>query len=143
MTMKKKISKSQMHRGMVEGYRSGLESSVGEQLNSAKVRWEYESERIPFTPLKRTYTPDFIIKGQAVKMYIETKGRFLGSDRSKHLLIKEQHPELDIRFVFTNPDQKLYKGAKTTYGDWCTKHGFSFSKGSLPDSWLRECMPKA
>ena len=85
--MKKKISKSQMHRGMVEGYRSGLESSVGEQLNSAKVRWEYESERIPFTPLKRTYTPDFIIKGQAVKMYIETKGRFLGSDRAKHLLI--------------------------------------------------------
>ena len=143
MTMKKKISKSQMQRGMVEGYRSGLESSVGAQLNSAKVRWEYESERIPYIPKKRTYTPDFIIKGEVSKMYIETKGRFLGSDRAKHLLIKEQHPELDIRFVFTNPDQKLYKGAKTTYGDWCTKHGFSFSKGSLPDSWLRECMPKA
>ena len=143
MTMKKKISKSQMQRGMVEGYRSGLESSVGAQLNSAKVRWEYESERIPYIPKKRTYTPDFIIKGEVSKMYIETKGRFLGSDRAKHLLIKEQYPQLDIRFVFTNPNQKLYKGAKTTYGEWCEKHGFSFSKGSIPDDWIRECLPEA
>ena len=140
---KTKISKSQMQRGMVEGYRSGLESSVGEQLAAAKVRWEYESERIPYIPKKRTYTPDFIIKGEVSKMYIETKGRFLGSDRAKHLLIKEQYPQLDIRFVFTNPNQKLYKGAETTYGEWCEKHGFIFSKGSIPDSWLRECMPEA
>ena len=138
----KKISSSQLRRGMREGYRSGLEASVGAQLNSAKVRWEYESERIPYTPRPRTYTPDFIVKGQAVKFYVETKGRFLGSDRTKHLLLKEQHPQLDIRFVFTNPNQKLYKGAKTTYGEWCEKHGFSFSKGSIPDSWLRECLPK-
>ena len=137
-----KSSKSQMRRGIVEGYRSGLESSVGNQLATAKVRWEYESERIPYTPRQRTYTPDFIIKGEVSKMYIETKGRFLGSDRTKHLLIKEQHPQLDIRFVFTNPNQKLYKGAKTTYGEWCEKHGFIFSKGSIPESWLRECLPK-
>ena len=137
-----KSSKSQMRRGIVEGYRSGLESSVGNQLATAKVRWEYESERIPYTPRQQTYTPDFIIKGEVSKMYIETKGRFLGSDRTKHLLIKEQHPQLDIRFVFTNPNQKLYKGAKTTYGEWCEKHGFIFSKGSIPESWLRECLPK-
>ena len=143
MTMKKKISKSQMQRGMVEGYRSGLESSVGAQLNSAKVRWEYESERIPYIPKKINYSPDFIIKGEVGKMYIETKGRFLGSDRAKHLLIKEQYPQLDIRFVFTNPNQKLYKGAETTYGEWCEKHGFIFSKGSIPESWIRECMPEA
>ena len=140
---KKKISKSQMQRGMVEGYRSGLESSVGEQLAAAKVRWEYESERIPYIPKKRTYTPDFIIKGEVSKMNIETKGRFLGSDRAKHLLIKEQYPQLDIRFVFTNPNQKLYKGAETTYGEWCEKHGFIFSKRSIPESWIRECMPEA
>ena len=139
---KTKISKSQMQRGMVEGYRSGLESSVGEQLAAAKVRWEYESERIPYIPKKRTYTPDFIIKGEVSKMYIETKGRFLGSDRAKHLLIKEQYPQLDIRFVFTNPNQKLYKGAKTTYGEWCEKHGFIFSKRSIPESWLREYLSK-
>ena len=68
----KKISSSQLRRGMIEGYRSGLECSVGAQLNSANVRWEYESERIPYTPRSRTYTPDFIDpKG---KWIIETKG---------------------------------------------------------------------
>lgn len=138
----KKISSSQLRRGMIEGYRSGLECSVGCQLNSAKVRWEYESERIPYTPKNRTYTPDFVVKGKGIKFYVETKGRFLGSDRSKHLLIQEQHPDLDIRFVFTNPNQKLYKGAKTTYGEWCKKHGFIFSKGSIPESWIRECLPE-
>ncbi len=138
----KKISSSQLRRGMIEGYRSGLEASVGAQLNSARVRWEYESERIPYTPKVKTYTPDFILKGKGVKFYVETKGRFLGSDRSKHLLLKEQHPQLDIRFVFTNPNQKLYKGAKTTYGEWCEKHGFIFSKGSIPESWIRECLPE-
>ena len=56
----KKISSSQLRRGMIEGYRSGLEASVGAQLNSARVRWEYESERIPYTPKVKTYTPDFI-----------------------------------------------------------------------------------
>ena len=127
---------------MIEGYRSGLECSVGAQLNAAKVRWEYESERIPYTPKVKTYTPDFILKGKGVKFYVETKGRFLGSDRSKHLLLKEQHPQLDIRFVFTNPNQKLYKGAKTTYGEWCKKYGFIFSKGSIPESWIRECLPE-
>jgi predicted nuclease of restriction endonuclease-like RecB superfamily len=137
----KKISSSQLRRGMIEGYRSGLECNVGCQLNSAKVRWEYESERIPYTPKNRTYTPDFVVKGKAVKFYVETKGRFLGSDRSKHLLIQEQHPDLDIRFVFTNPNEKLYKGAKTTYGEWCRKHGFIYAKGQIPDEWLRECLP--
>lgn len=136
------LSSSQLRRGVIEGYRSGLERDIGCQLNSKKVRWEYEPVRIPYTPKPRTYTPDFLVKGQAVKFYVETKGRFLASDRTKHLLIKEQHPQLDIRFVFTNPNQKLYKGAKTTYGEWCEKHGFSFSKGSIPDDWLRECLPK-
>ena len=29
------------------------------------------------------------------------------ADRKKHLLIKEQHPELDIRFVFSRAGNKL------------------------------------
>ena len=71
-------------------------------------------------------------------MYIETKGRFLGSDRSKHLLIKEQHPELDIRFVFTNPDQKLYKGAKSRYYQWCDTNDFMWAHRVIPEEWLKE-----
>ena len=133
-----KPSKSVMRRGMIQGYRSGLEKSIGEQLASLNVSFDYECERIPYITKGHTYTPDFKIGN----LYIETKGYFLPKDRTKHLLLKEQYPEMDLRFVFTNPDQKLYKGAKTTYGEWCKKHGFIFSKRSIPESWLREYLSK-
>ena len=42
-------------------------------------------------------------------------------DRRKHLAIQKQHPELDIRFVFSNAQAKLYKGSKTRYSGWCEK----------------------
>ena len=37
---------------------------------------------------------------------IETKGRFTAADRRKHLLVRKQHPHLDIRFVFENSNAK-------------------------------------
>ena len=69
---------------------------------------------------------------------METKGRFTVSDRQKHLLIKEQQPELDIRFVFSNQNAKLYKGSKTTYAQWCEKNGFQYAHKTIPDDWLSE-----
>ena len=134
----KTFSKSVMRRGMVMGYRSGLEKSVGEQLASTGLKmgkdWEFECERIPYVGKHHTYPPDFKIGN----VYIETKGRFLPKDRSKHLLLKEQYPDMDLRFVFNNPQAKLNKGSKTTYAEWCIKHGFSYAKGVIPDSWLGE-----
>ena len=43
-----KPSKSVMRRGMTQGYRSGLEKSVGEQLASLNVSFDYECERVPY-----------------------------------------------------------------------------------------------
>ena len=118
--------------GIARGYRSGLESKIGEQLKSAGVEWYYEPERIPYIPNQ----DDVLSKTNRYGIFIETKGRFLASDRAKHLLIKEQHPDLDIRFVFTNPNQKLYKGSRTTYGQWCKKYGFKYAKKDIPSEWL-------
>ena len=133
------INHKQRIRGIREGYRSGLEESIASQLSrQVGVSWTYESERIQYIPDPRHYLPDFIVQGNNKTIYIETKGRFLGKDRAKHALIKKQHPEIDLRFVFTNPKQKLYKGSKTTYGEWCDKHGFLYSKRSIPDIWIQE-----
>ena len=137
-----KLSSSVARRYKLQGYRSQFEMDIAVQLNSSKVRWEYESERISYQPKKATYVTDFILKGQACRIYIETKGWFKGKDRTKHLLLKQQYPNLDIRFVFMNSKAKLYKGSNTNYGQWCKKHGFSFSQGSIPESWIRECMGK-
>jgi hypothetical protein len=69
---------------------------------------------------------------------IETKGRFLVADRKKHMLIKRQHPHLDIRFVFSNSKQKLNKASRTTYADWCNKNGFQYADKEIPVHWLKE-----
>lgn len=69
---------------------------------------------------------------------METKGRFTATDRKKHLLVKAQRPDLDIRFVFSNSRAKLNKGSKTTYADWCNKHGFLYADKLIPTEWLDE-----
>jgi hypothetical protein len=56
----------------------------------------------------------------------------------KHLLVKAQHPDLDIRFVFSRSAAPLYKGSPTTYAMWCNKHGFVFADKLIPVAWLRE-----
>ena len=118
------------------GYRSGLEHKISMSLDEIKYNYEYESIKIEWEDLTyRTYTPDFILNNGII---VETKGRFLTADRRKHLCIKKQHPKLDIRFVFTNSRSKLSKGAKSTYAQWCIKHGFRYYDRIIPEDWLKE-----
>ena len=123
-------------RGIQAGYRSGLEEDTAAYLKKKKVKFTYEKEKIKWVDLKiRTYTPDFVLANGII---IETKGRFISVDRRKHKEIKKQFPELDIRFVFANSKAKLYKGAKSSYGDWCKKNGFKYADKVIPDEWLEE-----
>jgi hypothetical protein len=69
---------------------------------------------------------------------IESKGRFISQDRKKHKLIREQHPDLDIRFVFSNPNTTIGKKSKTTYGLWCQRLGILYATASIPEAWLNE-----
>ena len=118
------------------GYRSGIEHTTAEYLEKHNVTYRYEKVKIEWEDLAyRTYTPDFILQNGII---IETKGRFTSADRRKHVEIKKQHPKLDIRFVFTNSRSKLYKGAKSTYADWCNKNGFRYYDRIIPEDWLKE-----
>jgi len=45
---------------------------------------------------------------------------------------------LDIRFVFTNSRRKLRKGAKSTYGEWCSRYDFEYYDRIIPESWIKE-----
>ena len=51
-------------RGIKEGYRSGLELTVSEQLTEEGIAWGYESYRFPYTPKTQHYTPDFNLGGR-------------------------------------------------------------------------------
>ena len=118
-------------------YRSGLEEHVADQLDQLGVQFEYETMVIKYIRPQKThrYTPDFILPNGII---IETKGRFLTKDRQKHLLIKKQNPDLDIRFVFSNPNQKISKTSKTTYAKWCNTNGFIYAKETIPTTWIKE-----
>lgn len=123
-------------RAIAAGYRSGLEETVGKELESRGISYGYESVKISWVDHKvRKYTPDFILPNDII---IETKGRFVAADRRKHLEIQKQHPRHDIRFVFQNASNKLNKGSNTSYGQWCDKNGFKWAEGSIPQEWLDE-----
>lgn len=115
------------------GWRSGLEEKVAKELSESGIKYEYESMKIKYDVSEtRTYTPDFILPNGII---VETKGRFVAADRKKHLLIQKQF-DYDIRFVFQNARAKLFKGAKSTYSQWCDKYGFLWAQGSIPEEWL-------
>jgi len=60
------------------------------------------------------------------KIYIECKGYLRDFDeRQKYLLIKEQYPQLDLRFVFQNV-MKRVPHTKMCHADWALKHGFKY-----------------
>ena len=136
------VNSSVRAAALKNGWRSGLEEKVGAQLDRLGIDYKFESEKIAYTRPSRVskYTPDFPLttKVSAKKIYIETKGQFKVADRQKHLLIKEQSPHLDIRFVFSRSKQTISKQSKTTYADWCLKHGFLYADKLVPEDWLNE-----
>ena len=125
-----------MRKHNANRYRSGLERVVAEYLKQNQKNLRYEDLKIEWKDLRyRTYTPDFILDNGII---VETKGIFDNEDRRKHLAVRGQHPELDIRLVFSNAKSKLYKGSKTTYAMWCDKNDFLYSHRVIPPDWLKE-----
>jgi predicted nuclease of restriction endonuclease-like RecB superfamily len=126
--------------GLKHGFRSGLEDKIANQIAQAGLPVIYEQEKVNYTVPERAshYTPDFKLPKTGGFFYVETKGRWVTADRQKHLLLKKQHPDLDIRFVFSNQNQKLYKGSPTTYAAYCDKHGFVYANKVIPEAWLHE-----
>lgn len=140
-------------KGAVEraSYKSGLEDTVSEQLRELGLRFDYEPDwgKIQYVVPEqvRSYTPDFYITTKSGKQIIvETKGLWDSKDRKKHLLIKKQRPDLDIRFVFTRSKAKISKVSTTTYADICEGKGRGPFKGAtwkyadkvIPNEWLEE-----
>jgi len=124
--------------GRCLGFRSGLEDQASNQLTAQAVAFEYEKHKVMYVVPSRvaSYTPDFLLTHNGI--IVETKGRFEAADREKHLLVRAQHPELDIRFVFSRSKTPIRTGSPTTYADWCSTHGFKFADKFIPQPWIDE-----
>lgn len=119
-------------------YRSKLEKKVAEQLKEAGVSFGYETLKVSFTvPARQArYTPDF----ECGPVILEAKGYFRKTtDRQRLIQVKDSNPGLDLRIVFQDANKPIYKGSKTTYGQWATDHGFLWAdKGVVPEEWLKD-----
>lgn len=132
-------------KGFTESFRSGLELNVAILLRTLKVDYAFESDTIPFIvpASEHTYTPDFRLTSRSGKtIYIETKGVMTKADRDKHLFLREQHPELDIRIIFSNPHTWDRKAKTRSYAKWADELGIIWSgkaqmKRALLD-WVNE-----
>lgn len=117
------------------GYRSLFELNVAKNLIENKIKFEYETQKINYIPKTKVYTPDFYFP--LTDIYVEAKGYFDMDDRVKMLLVKKQHPDLDIRFVFLKPYNKIRSNSKTTYVDWCNKYNFKWADKVIPMEWFK------
>ena len=84
----KKARFAKRQAALINGWRSGFESDINELLVQQGIDGEYEKHKISYTipQSEHNYTPDFKLPNG---IFIETKGRFVTADRSKHILIKK------------------------------------------------------
>lgn len=116
------------------GFKSGLERSLDIQLRQSGVEYAYESLKLDYTT-RHSYTPDFVLKNGII---IEAKGYFrTDAEVAKMRAIKSTYPDLDIRFVFSNPD-KLVRRSKVSHGEWASRQGFPWAAVRIPQEWLDE-----
>jgi hypothetical protein len=132
--MRKKTTRKKSQRTSNNRYRSGFESKLAHQLKRSGVEFKYETLTIEYQKVS-TYTPDFILPNGII---IEAKGVWTVEDRTKHLLVRKQHPHLDIRMVFMQASNKINKRSKTTYAMWCEKKGIKYANKVIPKSWLSQ-----
>jgi hypothetical protein len=117
-------------------FRSNYEKVVCEQLDEQDIPFQYESINLYYeVSEQRKYTPDVILPNGII---LELKGRFTSNDRKKMLLVISQHPDKDIRMVFQRHTNKLFKGSKTTYSEWCDKHNIKWADKTIPKEWIKE-----
>jgi hypothetical protein len=133
---KARVAKPALH--LEPQYRSRLEKKIADQLKAAGVPFEYESEKLEYEVPARTakYVIDWKLPNGII---IESKGWLQAKDRQKMILVKQAHPDRDIRFVFERAKNPIYTGSKTSYAKWAEDHGFRYAdKGVIPQSWLDE-----
>jgi predicted nuclease of restriction endonuclease-like RecB superfamily len=121
---------------------SKAEVTFAEEMDRLDIPWLYEPEALQWEPPKRKYTPDFkVMRPDGTYFFVEYKGYLRPNDKTKMKAIKQQHPDVDIRFVFQNARKPIYKESKTTYAMWAEKQGYLWAEGFIPAEWLKETRP--
>ena len=128
-------------------FRSKFEERVAKDLKD----FEYESDTLIYN--KRTtrkmecldcgsqhvlqkakYLTDFRLPNG---IYIEVKGFFKPSDRTKMESVIKCNPDCDIRMLFQK-DGWTTKKKTQKYSGWCEKRKIKWAIGKVPIEWIKE-----
>lgn len=142
---RRKARKSSRHIIIYAGQKMKSKEEVwfAQRCDESGIPWLYESEKFQWAPPFRKYTPDFSFSKKAGgKMHIENKGYLRTQDITKMRNVRKQHPDLDIRFVFSKADKPLgpvrKDGTRQTHGGWAAANGYPYAEKFLPDEWIEE-----
>lgn len=113
-------------------FKSGFERTVDANLRSRKVKYTYETLKLPYT-LNGVYHPDFILDGGVI---VECKGVLDRDSKRKMVAVSKQHPNCDIRFLFMDANKKV-PGTKQTHAQWADRNGFPWAEKVIPEDWLK------
>lgn len=105
--------------------RNLFERKIASNLKRRKVKFSYESEKLSYT---LNYIPDFIIEIGDRKIYVEAKGYFRDTDKTKLRAVLKSHPGLDLRILFYSFKRKDVK--------WAIKNKIPYAIATIPKEWL-------
>lgn len=114
-------------------HRSQLEQQVEDALVAQGYTPLYETEKFGYV-LHRKYTPDFKVGN----VYVEVKGWWPPAERTKFLAVIMNNPGLPIFVALQRPQLTLSKQSKTTYAQWCTKHGIAWCPVPIPPEFMQQ-----
>lgn len=107
--------------------RNKFEQKIFNQLKRKKIKFKYESERLPYI-FSGYYLPDFVLTTPNGTVYVETKGYFRPEHKRKLVAVKKLNPALDIRLLFYARKPKDIR--------WAEKNGFLYAIETIPESWM-------
>ena len=139
-------------------YRTDFEQRIADQLTTKGVVFDYEPTRLRYTDRhgqQRITRPDFYLSARSndpqLGMFVESKAYLSRQQALRYESIKASRSEVDLRFVFENPQRPIDKltikddcGNITniTYAEWADLHGFKWAAEAIPNAWLKELKKK-
>jgi hypothetical protein len=127
--MKKGKRKGSYGRKFEDSVCAALEELTGAFKRSGAVK-------IPYTDQPALYLPDIIIE-RVSNIYIEVKSWLDYEDQRKMKNVKRCNPDLDIRFIFRDPNKKL-STSNMTHAEWSEKYHFKWGTVDSLEEWLKE-----
>jgi Phage endonuclease I len=111
---------------------TSLRLAVAAHVEAQGIDLVYQPHTIEYET-HHSYIPDFTLENGVI---LETQGWLSEKDRIKMLAVKKQNPNLDVRYIFQAPNNKIPETGQT-YAQWAEDNGIQWAPFyAIPIEWL-------